>query len=241
MKKNIEAARKYSLADSELKQVADNLLLFIERDIAEFTAWGYDAQRRADFEQRIADFIDIDGDEILEGIKMTATENKAARRDDLETRMRAIVLKAKFVFGTNSGKIKEFGDMNLTRQNDDELVRTARLTHKSATKYYADLAAEGLTMQNVQDLETAIAALDNALDEQRQAIANRDSATRERIERGNKLYELVVKYSEIGKEIFYASNEAKYNDYVIYTAPTTTSAPTEEKPEAGIDKGEAAK
>ena len=56
---------------------------------------------------------------------------------------------------------------------------------------------------------------------QGQAIANRDNAAKERVEKANELYALLTRYCEIGKSIWYETNEAKYNDYIIYTNTIT--------------------
>ena len=47
----------------------------------------------------------------------------------------------------------------------------------------------------------------------------RDITTEKRIKALNALYKMVAKYTGIGKDIFYETNEAKYNDYVIYDSP----------------------
>lgn len=220
MSKKKEVFRKYNLSDAYLKQVADNMLTLLDRDIVEFSDMGFTPTKRADFVQRIQDFADFPSDEQLEGIKIDATENKNTKRLDLEKIMRTISLIVKIVFKEGTGKYKEFGNADLTRQTDEELVRNAKIMSVSAVKYLADLTNDGLTLAKIQKLDSAKQDFDDAIDEQRKAISERDTATEGRIEKGNLLYELLIKYAEIGKNIWYDTNEAKYNDYIIYNTST---------------------
>lgn len=220
MSKKKEVSRKYNLSDANLKQIADNMLMLLDRDIVEFSEMGFTPTKRADFVQMIQTFADYPSDEQLEGIKITATEDKLTTRTELEKIMRTISLIAKIVFKDGTGKYKEFGSADFTKQTDEELVRNAKIMSVSAVKYMNDLANDGLTAVKIQTLDLAKKSFDEAIDMQRKAIRERDTATEGRIEAGNTLYEALIKYAEIGKNIWYDNNEAKYNDYVIYNTPT---------------------
>lgn len=62
--------------------------------------------------------------------------------------------------------------------------------------------------------------LDVAIDTQAQGISDRDLASESRVEALNHLYQLLTKYAGTGQDIFYETNEAKYNDYIIYDTPS---------------------
>lgn len=44
--------------------------------------------------------------------------------------------------------------------------------------------------------------------------------------KGNALYKAIVKICNTGKDIWYETNESKYNDYVIYNTPSGKPEPT---------------
>jgi hypothetical protein len=46
-------------------------------------------------------------------------------------------------------------------------------------------------------------------------VSERDSATQNRAQKGNALYDKVVELCNVGKHIYEDTDEAKYNDYVI--------------------------
>ncbi|WP_263603716.1 hypothetical protein [Chryseobacterium sp. PET-29] len=90
----------------------------------------------------------------------------------------------------------------------------------TAQKYLTELSDEGLTSDKINTLIAQREALDLAIDAQAQGISDRDVAAEGRIEALNKLYQLLTKYAGTGQDIFYETNEAKYNDYIIYDTPS---------------------
>jgi hypothetical protein len=230
MSKNPIILRSYRFSDAELKQVADKILQLITRDIAEFTDLGFTPAKKADFATQINLFANIATDDLLESSKMVATQVKKEKRAIAETIMRRITTMAQLCFKSDLGKIKSFGELALAHQTDDEIVRTARTIEIGATLYLPELIADGITAQTVQDLQAAREALDIAIDQQNAAISARDAATAIRITTGNELYALVSKYAEMGKLIWREIFEPKYNDYILYDAPSNNSSTTTPDP-----------
>ncbi len=219
MKKK-KVKRKFNFSYSHLKQVADNVLQLLDRDIVEHSTRGFTVAKRTAFVNLISIFDACPDDEQLLGIRETATQNKDAFRSKLEKQMRTIFLMAKNVFTTNSAKYREFGNADLTAQTDEELVRNANIMVSVATKYLTDLVDEGLTVLHITALSTTLKDFDDAIDAKIKAVSNKDIAAESRIEAANNLYEMIVKYTDIGKDLFGEVNEAKYNDYIIYNTPT---------------------
>jgi hypothetical protein len=215
MKKEI-VTRNYTFSDATLKQKADGLLLLLDRDFVEFSDRGFNLVKRTAFVTKLAYFEDCPADEQLEGIKITATEDKNAARAVVEKMMRTIFLMARNAFSDKQGRYKEFGNADISQESDEELVRSAKILIITATKYLANLADEGLTAAKITALADAKSVLDSAIDVQREAINTRDISTEERIEAANEVYEILSKYSEIGRDIWVDTNQAKYKDYVIY-------------------------
>jgi hypothetical protein len=123
-------------------------------------------------------------------------------------------------FGTKSAQYRAFGDAEISRQSDAEIVRTCKVMATAASQNLAALASEGLTQEKIDKLNDHGIALDDNIDAVAKGVTDRDIATEKRIEALNALYALVIKYAGIGQDIFYDVNEAKYNDYVIYDTPS---------------------
>lgn len=222
MAKKVMIVPKFNFSYGFLKQLADSTLGLIDRDITEFNDRGFTAAKRTALATAISNFDNFATDEQLLGVKVAATATKDAARENVEKQMRTLFLAAKNVFGENTGKYREFGEPNLTLQTDSNLARNAKTMAVTATKYVTDLAGEGITVAKITSLTNARNALDVAIDEQTKAINNRDNSTETRITLANTLYDLVVKYSDTGKDIWVETSEAKYNDYVIYNTESGT-------------------
>ncbi|RZK04192.1 MAG: hypothetical protein EOO46_17175 [Flavobacterium sp.] len=218
----------FNFTYAHLKQLADQTLLLIERDMVQFTDRGFSAAKKTAFSVAIKNFADFPSDEQLEAIKMDATKTKDTSRSQFENQSRSVLLAAKNVFSAGSAKYREFGIADLTSLKDSDLVRNGKTTVAAATKYLTNLAGEGITAVKVTKLEEARTALDVAIDAQGTAITNRDNATEQRAILGNELYSLVVKYNDTGKDIWVSNSEARYNDYVIYN--TVSGQPEDETP-----------
>lgn len=214
------AVRNYGFSDGELKQYGDEIINSIERDIVEFAERGMTTVRLNNLQQKLVNFDELPTDEILEGIKIDATQDKDTARNNAEIAARSIFVMAENKFGTDSGKYKQFGNAAFSRQSDNQFYRTLKTIKTSADKFLLDLAEEGLTQEMIDNLVKLTAFFDKAIDDQNTAIKSRDIATEERIEAGNALYADLVKVCNTGKDIWYNKNEAKYNDYVIYTSQT---------------------
>ena len=215
--------RTYNLTDALLKQKADELLHLLDRDYVEFTERGYNAAAKSQFVEK-RDAVDVfPSDEIFEDQKIIATEKKEQARTALEKTIRTILNIAANYYGAQSAKYRAFGPSDLTRQRESDLARNYKLMVSTATKNLAEMEEEGLTQTLIDRLQLQGVTFNSAIDEVADAIINRDLATEERIETLNALYRLVAKYAGIGKDIFYDTNEAKYNDYVIYDTPSGKS------------------
>lgn len=215
MKKQ-EVVRKYSFSDAILKQTIDQIIRYAKRDSAKFSERGYDMYRLEDLEHLSEDFANVRTDDELVAIQMEATELKDHLRERLTEKVRLVLEIAGITYGKKAAKYRRFGDPELSRQSDPELVRTARVVHRSGTELLAELIDNGLTMNYLSELMAIIHAFDKAQDDKEIAVNDRDVATEERIEKGNKLYDELIKLAATGKSIWRTSHEAKYNDYVIY-------------------------
>lgn len=219
MKKD-QVIRNFKLADAVLKQKADELIALIDRDRAEFTDRGYNDIKKTELTNARNTVDSFASDEQLEAVKMELTEQKDAARTALEKTMRSIFNMAENVFGQQSARYKEFGNAMISQQSDAEIVRVAKIMSLTAEKYLAELSDEGFTLEKLTTLITQRDALDIAIDRQAQGISDRDVVAEGRVEALNKLYQLLIKYAGIGQDIFYETNEAKYNDYIVYDTPS---------------------
>ncbi|MCX6156050.1 MAG: hypothetical protein NT007_18025 [Candidatus Kapabacteria bacterium] len=118
------------------------------------------------------------------------------------------------------------GITGMNNFSEDKLLVTARSVHTIMISFLSDLASTGLTTGMLTAFATANDDYEAARNAQNTAINERDNKTEERIAAGNALYAKVSNYCDVGKRVFASTNQAKYNDYVIYGAGGTGGALT---------------
>jgi hypothetical protein len=220
MVKKKEPARDYRFTDGKLVQTTDGVIIAVARDVNEFTDRKIDPAKTVALKTLRDDFADYPIDDYYAGEQGIKTEAKNLARAQLMTPLRTVFTAAENVFGVKSKHYKQFGNAALTRFTDDDLIRNARNVVLTGTRYLHELEPEGITEAMMTEIDGLIKAFDDAVDAQLTAERERESASAERVEKGNALYAALVKICNTGKDIWYEVNESKYNDYVIYNTPT---------------------
>lgn len=213
--------RNYRISDSELIQFTDALAMNVTRDLTDFGTRGVTADTVTALMAKRETFVACPMDSELLGELMVATEAKDALAEQLRAAIRNIRNMAEIKFG-NSGKYAKFGFKDMSKMPDRDLVLLGRKVVRIATNYLAELESEGLTEAKITALSDLSADFDDSLEVQVAAIEARDLATQDRIEKGNALYADVVRLTSIGQTLYFETNPAKYNDYIIYGSSGST-------------------
>ncbi len=213
-------ARDYNFSDATLKQKADIIALCVLRDIILFATRGITNTVVLAFKAMVEAFDNIPTDDELQGDASIATENKEKSGELLKSIIRTIRTMAENKWGTMSSHYKAFNFDGIDTLSDDQLHRMAKRVVRVATKQLSDLASEGLTIDIINDLKSADTKFDDDIDVHAEAVRQREIVKIERIEKGNEVYKEMSKLCNTGKDLFASTNEAKYNDYIIYDTPT---------------------
>ncbi len=206
--------RHYKFSDSTLAQFADQLKINVNRDMADFTPRGVSAVDLTAFQTLISGFNGIKTDEELAGLVSAATEEKDTTRRSLEVRLRTIRGIAEVTY-EGKGLYKTFGFDGMTELSDSDLHRLALRVHRVATERQSDMQGNGLTELMLNDLQTTADEFNDRIDSVTTLSNNREIATQERVASGNTLFSKANGLATVGKNIYFDTNPAKYNDYVL--------------------------
>jgi hypothetical protein len=208
--------REFNFEVSELLIKCETTLVVALRDKDQLLEVGFTNEKRLAFQAQLDALKLISTDDFMLGQQVARTQEKDTARLAVEKSLRTILVIAENLYGSSSGKYRQFGGANLGKLADDQLIRYGRNASATATSLLAELQPEGVTPAMITALNTKITTFDTALNNQITAIRQRDITTEERTTKANEVYRTLAKICTLGKNIWYGVNEAKYNDYVIY-------------------------
>ncbi len=224
-----EVTVKFNIALSLLYTFAMAKVGFMMRDLVEFIKYGVTEEKLNALKALLSDFASIPTDEELRGAQVVATQGKDEAGVQLRDSVSEIMQRVENKFGTASGNYRKFGASGVSDLDGGKLSYAAKRVRRVAESMLPELESEGLTIEILGELDMRLEAYEQALGIQEDAIADRDIATENRVEKANEIYSLLVKYCNTGKQIWEDTNEAKYNDYIISDTPTGTSSGTRAK------------
>ncbi|MES2620868.1 MAG: hypothetical protein V4615_08445, partial [Bacteroidota bacterium] len=208
--------RNNNLTDAELIQLIDEIILFATRDAAQLIPRGVTAARLTTLGLTKTTFQAMPTDTQMQGAITEAVQIRQAAYDILTDKIGNVRTMAQNIFGEGSGTYKRFAFEGMISADDKELVHKAKQIQREAVDHAADLLPEGWDTTFADSFDDAIKDFDDKRDLVRVAKANRPQATLNRTLAGNALYTEVEKICNTGKDVFRATNPAKYADYIIY-------------------------
>lgn len=216
MKKQ-KAFRKYALSDANLVLKGKEKISFFRRDKDTFAVFGITETMITELETGLNVFSQSITDIEAINNQTEATQSKNAKTEELRTAIRYVMKRVEFVFGSNTARYAQFNTKALSRKTDLDLLITAKIVVITGTKYLQELTKTGLTAAMLDAIRELCQDFEELILKLKDKIWERNYLQENRIEAGNKLYEILVKYAAVGFTIWENNNAAKCNDYVIYS------------------------
>jgi hypothetical protein len=219
MKKH-EVVRLYNFSDAKLIEIGNEKIAFMRRDLDAFASFGLDDTKFTELETKITDFSNLVTDIETSNEQVQITEQKDAKAEELRVAIRNVMTRAAQKYGNTSARYANYGTATLSKQSDSDLIITAKRVVRVGTANLGDLVTEGLASTHLDTITTLTDEFGNLLISQKLKIGERDIKQEDRVEDGNAIYSLLVKYTQTGQDIWETSDVAKYNDYIIYNTPS---------------------
>ena len=225
--KQKEVVRAYGFSDADLRVDSGQLKQFVERDATEF-ATRNEGQATLDAYQVLLDTVETQKtDKELQGPAIAATAFKNQMVEETKTKLRNIRSIAKSVYG-EKGLYNSFGFDDMDELSDNKLYYLVLRVYRVGVELLPQMSGKGLSSGLLADLEAQGIKILQSLSAQVNAVAVRDVATQQRIINLNALYTEYARLSNLGKDLFLESDEARYNDYTIFETRSHTDNPTGE-------------
>lgn len=208
--------KKFSLSYDELSLFASNLVVTLNRDVADLTPRGLDQLTIDAFAVIENAFEVLLPDEYYLGQLMTAVDAKDALRATVTQDIQLVSGFFEQKWGVSSGEYRSLRIKNLQNKGDDSFIRISRTVVEVATENLATLTPLGLTQAIIDTLESDAQLFEDALNDVVDKKNTRDLKAVERVNKANELYNYVSEYCKIGKLVYEHSDPAKFDDYLIY-------------------------
>jgi len=215
MEKN-EVIRLYNFSDGTLVTKGLEKVAFMQRDAAKFDDYGITTAKVEALKDSINTFADTITDIEALGDQMQSTLLKDAKAEALREAIRDAMSRVVLTFDVTSATYRKFGTDTLSHQLDSELLITAKRVVRVATELMPSLTQNGLTTMHLDTITTLNNKFSDLIVDQKVAIGDRDIQQEDRVEAGNDIYNVLVKYTKLGQSIWVNSDVAKFNDYIIY-------------------------
>lgn len=224
MKKN-EVTRLYNFSDAKLIDIGNEKIAFMRRDAEAFASYGLDETKFAELKTKITAFSDLITDIETSNEQVQITEQKDMKAEELRVAIRSVMTRVAQKYGATSARYANYGTGALSRQGDADLLVTAKRVVRVGTANLNDLAGEGLQQSHLDQITGLNDDFNALLIEQKLKIGERDIQQEDRVEDGNAIYSLLIRYIQTGQDIWEASDVAKYNDFIIYNNPSGEEPP----------------
>ena len=216
MKKQI-SQRNFNMPDADLYVQCMERIRLAHRDIALFEPFNYPLDRLKGFANLCEKYRNEPDDNEYVGDQMIATEKKDAAADNLRVAIRGVMTRVAMKFHDKTGRYRKFGTTKMTDMSDPALLFCGRRVIRVARLSLDFLTETGLNEAHLKKVADACTDLEQAMHIQQDRLHERDIAVERRMEAGNKIYEELVKLSEIGKTIWEErGDKAKYEQYCIF-------------------------
>jgi hypothetical protein len=215
MKKQ-DVVRIYKHSDGTLVTKGLEKVAYMQRDKPEFEAFGITPQKVTDLKTLLTAFSERLTDVEALGDQTSVTANKDAKAEEIRTAIRDVMARVVLVYEFRTPKYKKFGTEELAHQRDSDLLITAKRVVRVGNEFLSELTTTGVTTSMLSAIATLTEQFTDLIVEMKMEVGNRDIEQEDRVEAGNAIYNMLVKYTNTGQSIWESSDVAKCNDYVLY-------------------------
>ena len=210
------SSRAYNFPDSELYVQCIERIKYAERDVEQFTTYGYPKSRIDEFKEKCGQFEELPTDDELLGIQMQMTENKQGDAERLKTAIRSVMTRVAMKYNNRTGRYRRFGTQKMGDMSDAQLLFCAKRVIRVGKQMIPFLADVGLSEIHLDKVKDTMNDFENSIHIQKDRVNDRDIYVEKRTALGNDLYQEMIVLCNIGKDIWVETDPVRYEQYVIY-------------------------
>ncbi len=211
--------RKFNFTDAELNIDCNVKTRTALRDLAKFKYFGYNKSMIETLRSKNQELANFPTDAELLAERIVITERKDNLFVELERAMRKMLVFVGLAMPIGSGKYRSYRKNIVSGLSADKLIIGGFRIVRIALKDLEHLQSVGMDESLINQIRFLTEELSNAVEDQADQDNERDIFKDERIELANGIYSELVKLCNVGRNAWIDTNEARYNDYILYDGP----------------------
>lgn len=221
-----EIILKFNFSYGELLAQALEKQTYLTRDLTDLTPRGVTAAKMTAFDGLIAAFRNTTEDGVMQALLSGAVDKRDALQDAMMVKIRDVAGVASLVLGAQSAEYRTFQYADINELSPAEFLIRADSICDRADIYAAQLTTRGITPAMITAIRNDFPTFQTFIKDVDTAKGNRDVNTQNRRTVANTLYSEIVVLAEIAKVYYQDRDEARYNDYIIYSSSKTAQTRT---------------
>ena len=217
--------RLYGMSDWTLINKSRRTAYFVTRDIAQFDEYDVQAAEVAAFLTKVDAFENMPTDDEWRSNILLATAAKNAKVEEVYGAIRGIMVRIEAQFGINSPMYTAITLGELAQIPDTNLNKAVQKLVRKCTANLAAFENTGLTAAKLAELTALGDAAEALVIAKENLVSDRDLARNAREAAGNEIYDTMSDWCKFGQAIWKNTNDAKYDDYIIYDADDLPNSP----------------
>jgi len=213
------------LSQSALKTTVTRVLYAVKRDANDLCKYGVTTQMIADFETKVNNLYATGPDSDWRALLSIKVSDLEAARNGLVKDIRAIGFTLKLNGNSPELTYAQMQIKNMASLDKVELERAVSTLIETFDTNHDLVIAAGVTDERITELKTAYNVFVNKMAEKLDAHQIRKANTESRTNDYINVYDLALKYAEIGKEHWKNLSPAKYRDYVLLQSSADKASP----------------
>ncbi|MDT3739419.1 MAG: hypothetical protein RO257_07965 [Candidatus Kapabacteria bacterium] len=212
----IKEKRIHRFSDGDLIELTISISGSMRMHLADLMSFGIS---QADIDALLAlseDYMRVIKDKESRLDIYSASDNRDKLKENIKEEIRMMAIRCRLKWGNGSTQEKSLGIKGMAGFTDENLFFTANLVHSAMSENLSELSVYGLTQEILDNFENMIKSYEEAMILQKNLLNARETNTNIRIKMSNELYSQIQKYADLGKKVFFMTNEAKYNDFIIH-------------------------
>ena len=206
----------YNYSAAEITSRCRQIIQLVSNDMKYFSKYGVTEKELDLLKKKIADYENFPEDKIFADKVSEKTKVKSEKEAFLRTEIRNFLLHISIVIIGKQEMKKYFKSQKITGIPTTALIEFGEKVTTVSKKFKAKLLNVGLKEEDFDNLKDCIKQAKTAVKELEQVRAERVKNTTKRHDLGKQLYEKLVKFASLGKNIWKGRNEENYKNYLLY-------------------------